>query len=370
MARTSAPYLLFFPYLPIKGSYNMGPWYLAPLKSYTGPWLNADFERQSKTFMASFRDASGKPLDNMYVLSHGARGMDGRLPTGPQRVAIQCAVDFAILDNNPAHDSDNAGLGTATTDNTELFIWPIDVAGGRVTLSRGSMVQLMAGGHRIDGKLKVPAPLELQMPTWIFSLDGELLAAMYHLFTRRLSGINDQDRRRIEVAVGWLSKAWRNSTSISMADRVVFLKTGFEALSDEYKTEACARWLRSLYETQLAGNIPKYTRHLLWSPAEKPARSFKYRRSGNMVRQLTDLQRWFMTFGEARNSIIHEGMAPSLVYRHGKSRYNGPMVNIGERLLRESIKVKMISLGYPNLWRTSMWRAIDRSLKKAKRRRK
>jgi hypothetical protein len=264
MANASGPYLLFFPYLPIKGSYSLGPWNLVPLSDYTGPWLNVDFERQSKAFMASFRDAGGKPLDSMYVLSHGPYGMDGKLPTGPQRVAIQRAIDFAVLDNNPAHDSDNAGLGTVTTDNTEFFIWPIDVYSGRVTLSRGSMVHMMAGGYRIDDNLRVPAPLELQVPTWTFSLDGELLAAMYHLFTRRSTGATDLDRRRIGVAVGWLSKAWRNSPSISMADRVVFLKTGFEALSDLSNTypirsgaplgcDSCTRqsWLATIRSTSL-----------------------------------------------------------------------------------------------------------------------
>ena len=370
MAHNTGPYLLFFPYLPIQGSYKLGPWRLGPLKGYTGSWLSPAFERQSRAFMASFRDAGGKPLDNMYVLSHGERGMDGRLPTRPQQTALQRAVDFAVLDNNPPLDSDNAGLGAATADNAELFIWPIDVTGGRVTLSRGSMVRTMAGGHRINDELRVPAPLELQMPLWTFSLDAELLAAMYNLFTRRLAGSNDLDRRRIEVAVGWLSKAWRNSPSVSMADRVVFLKTGFEALSDESKTKPCADWLRSLYEKELAGNIPKYTRHVLWSSAEKPVRTYKYKLSGNVVGQLTELQHWFMSFGEARNAIVHEGTTPRLLYKLSKSRYNSSMVNVGERLLRESIKVKMISLGYPNLWRTPLWRAIDRRLHKATHRNK
>lgn len=364
MPPASMPHLLFFPYLPVQGSYRLGPWQLAPLQDYAGLWLSSDFERQCRAFMASFRDVGGRPLDNMYVLSHGVRGMDGGLPTRQQQIAIRRAVDFAVLDNNPAHDNDNAGLGTATSDNTELFIWPIDVASGRVTLSRGSMVELVVGGHRINDNLRVPAPLELQIPTWTFSIDRELLEAMYRLFTQRVTGSDGQARRRIEVAVGWLSKAWRNSASITMADRVVFLKTGFEALTDKDKTKLCATQLRSLYETYLAGNLPKCTSHLLWSPAEKPIRSYKYKRGGKEVSQLTELQRWFMAFGETRNSIIHDGIAPSLIYRHGKSRYNGSMINVGERLLRDSIKVSMVPLGYPDLWRTEMWRAVSKALAK------
>ena len=36
---------------------------------------------------------------------------------------------------------------------------------------------------------------------------------------------------RIKTAIGWLAKAWRNTATVHFPERVVFLKTAFEAMT-------------------------------------------------------------------------------------------------------------------------------------------
>lgn len=78
--------------------------------------------------------------------------------------------------------------------------------------------------------------------------------------------------------------------------------------------------------------------------------------------QVTDLQHWLHRFGDARNEIIHEGTVPPLVVADG-TNYDGPLFNIGERLLRESIKVSMIELGFTDLWRPRLTRLLARTIR-------
>lgn len=354
----SNPFLLFFPYLPITGSYELGPWQIGRLNSYSGPWASPEFETLSKIFLGSFRNTHGDALSNPGLLSHRNSGMAGKLPTKPQRLAIQRSVDFAVLDRNPRPDSDNAGWLTATTDNSELFIWPIDTIGQHIALGRGAIVPVLEGGYTISTDLAVPAPLELHIP-WEFGVDADLLKSLYHLFVRRLSGSQDHTRRRVEVAIGWLSKAWRNSTSIRAEDRVVFLKTGFEALTGESENWKCARSLRDLFERELSGVSKHQAEHLLWSPKEKERFTYTYNRGSY---QITDLQHWFIEFGTARNTIIHNGVVPKLKYRERRSRFNGPYVMTAERLLREAIMMELRSLGYQDLWISPQIRRIHRAV--------
>jgi hypothetical protein len=91
---------------------------------------------------------------------------------------------------------------------------------------------------------------------------------------------------------------------------------------------------------------------------------YSYTKAGSTVtHNTTDLQHWFLAFSNARNAVIHKGVVPKLRYRGARSRYNGHFVDVGERLLRESIKVSMVGLGYSNIWRSQLWRAIDKSLR-------
>jgi len=345
-------FLRFFPYLPIRGSYDLGPWRIERACDYAGP--TPGFKQLAEMFMGAFQGSNSAAGSNTPILVHRRRGMDGRLPTRPQRSAIQRAIDLATLDRVQRPGHPNSGLFTPTSDNSELFIWPIGID-GRIALDRGGIVRTTTGGYTITPELKVSAPLELHMP-FPFTLDADLVATTYQLLTRRLPEDQDRLRARLGITIDWLSKAWRNSPSIRSEDRVVFLKTGFEALSGTSNGFKCAKWLRNLYERRIGTALSaKYAQDILWSPGEKEKHT---RIHDSRTVLLTDLQHWFMSFADVRNDIIHEGRAKTL--KHRATAYRGEYVFTGERLLRESIKVCMGDLGYPDIWRSETWRRSKR----------
>ena len=52
-----------------------------------------------------------------------------------------------------------------TADNAELYLWPIDLEQGHITLSTGYLVMKTIAGYRIDDpKLVLRPPLDLHMP--------------------------------------------------------------------------------------------------------------------------------------------------------------------------------------------------------------
>ena len=65
-----------------------------------------------------------------------------------------------------------------------------------------------------------------------------------------------------------------------------------------------------------------------------------------------------MSFADARNTIIHQGVVPSLVYNAANANYNGHFVFTAEYLLRAVVKVSLTQFGYPDLWRSPSWRAV------------
>jgi hypothetical protein len=75
--------------------------------------------------------------------------------------------------------------------------------------------------------------------------------------------------------------------------------------------------------------------------------------------QVTALEHWFMSFADARNTIIHQGVVPSLAYTNPANvEYEGPFVFTAEFLLRAAIKVSLAQFGYPDLLRSASWRAV------------
>jgi hypothetical protein len=66
-----------------------------------------------------------------------------------------------------------------------------------------------------------------------------------------------------------------------------------------------------------------------------------------------------MSFSDARNTIIHQGVVPSLAYTNlSNPEYEGPFVFTAEFLLRAVMKVSLAQFGYPDLWRSATWRAV------------
>jgi hypothetical protein len=350
----SNPVFAFCPYLPLQKPVEFGGWWLGSPELFQGPWLRPSFEDAARKFLTRFRDAIGKPLGNPSILARIDTGADGVLPNEMVRDALQAVLHFCTLDANPARE-EATGMSSwgswqmATSDNSELFLWPLDDVGGQFAVQRGSLVRTLEGGGRFDSPdVVVSAPLELHLPLTGVRLDAKVFDAIYSVLVSGAGHPQGVEVARVQRAIRWLAKAWKNSESITFSDRLVFLKTGFESLLDESAAWDGAVRLRELF-TRVAGS-ETHTDHLLWSPTEAE-RHIVYSRSGKpRERKATDLESWYDSFANARNDIIHEGSTSEPMFTVAGTRYEGPHFHTGERVLREAIKMKLTELGCPRLW--------------------
>lgn len=360
MTGSDRPALNFFPYLPLRRAEALGPYLLVPTNEFSGPWLDDQFEGVAREFLAAFVGTNGQPLKAGAILVDPVAGCDGALPTAEDRLAIQRAVELAALDANPTWTPDAQGWNAITSDNAEMHSWPIDVEGRAVTLTSGFVAHTMHGGLRIADGFVVPAPEELHMPLVAITLDPDVLDAAYRHFLPSTDPDDERERRRLRESVGWLSKAWRNTPSVDWWDRIVLLKTGFEALTGHSTTHVAATSLRELFE-RVVGTEEHAGRDLLWSGTETATRIYVDRQG--TPRDCTDLEHWFRSFGDARNSIIHGDVTPeSSTYTEQGSAYVGPYFHTAERLLRESIKVALAERGEPLLYESTTLRRMTAHL--------
>jgi hypothetical protein len=347
---------MFLPYMPMHDVVTFGAWELGPIANFDGRWANDRFKELSLQFVAAFRGPYGQPLAKPTLLAPKETPINGQLPSDLELTALRTAINFAALDANPRAGEPNAGQFAVTSDNSDLVVWPIDLADGFVAFGHVGAISRLNGGFRINEDLLVPAPLELLMPMRDVLIDPELLQATFDMAMGSSPTPNESVSSRLVTAISWLAQSWRNSQSIRPQDRIVLLKTGFEALSKESQNWPCAKRLRALYERLLPKSVitDDETDELLWTPSE--AERFQWVVGGH-THQVTDLQQWLRTFGDTRNEIIHEGTVPSLTSADGTA-YDGLLFNVGERLLRETIKVAMIELGFENMWRPRMVRLL------------
>ena len=356
------PHLGFCPYLPLSSVVPFADWEIGPVKAFEGRWSDARFESQAKAFLTKFVDGAGSSIKNPSILCRQGRAIDGALPSGQEIDALEHAIPFGFLDQNPRHSpAERQGWAVVTADNTDVYFWPIDVDAGYVAVRTGMMVQTLGGGYRIaDRELVIRPPLDLHLPLGAQSADSATLDALYKTVLSSASqpGTN-VTADRLRVAIAWFIKAWRNTATVHWSERIVFLKTAFEAITATDKSHISAQLLRDLFRA-IPGTSPTDSDLLIWSPAETASRTRQWTdRGGNVhVDQLTDLEHWFMEFAGARNSIIHNGITPSLIYNQPNSAYNGHMVFTAEFLLRAVIKVSLTSLGYNDLWRSQLWRIV------------
>lgn len=357
------PHLAFCPYLPMQQVIEFAGWELGPLEAFEGRWSEPRFAAQAEAFLAKFVDGTGAPIRNPSILCRKERALDGALPHPNEIHALESAVAFGFLDQNPRHspETERRSWAVVTADNTEVYFWPIDVEAGYVTVRTGIMVQTLGGGYKIsDRELVIRPPLDLHLPLGTQRAEPMALEAVYKTVLSSLGspGVNVTGDR-IRVALGWLVKAWRNTSTVEWSDRVVFLKTAFEAMTATDKSHISAQLLRDLFRA-VPDTSASDSDLLIWSPTETAnrVRSWTDRRGIAHVDQLTDLEHWFMEFAGARNSIIHDGIVPSLTYNEPNSKYNGHFVFTAEFLLRAVIKVALGTLGYPDLWRSEIWRMV------------
>jgi hypothetical protein len=354
------PYLAFCPYLPVEDVIEFAGWQFGPLKAFEGRWSDARFEAQAKAFLAKFVDGFGTAIQQPSIFCRQGKAIDGVLPDRSEIEALESAVAFAFLDQNPRHSHSPATQqlsgAVVTADNAELYFWPIDVEAGKVTVSTGIMVHTLSGGFRIsDPGLVIRPPLDLHLPG-TQRADRMALEAIYRtVHGSAVSPGTDVIADRLRVAIGWLVNAWRNTSTVRWPERIVFLKTAFEAITATNKSLRSAQILRDLFRA-----VPDTTAEdsdlLVWSPDETANRPRNWI-DGNRVPQtdlLTDLEHWFMAFADVRNSIIHKGIVPTTTYNEKNSKYNGHFVFTAEFLLRATIKVSLGKFGYPDLWRSEI----------------
>jgi hypothetical protein len=364
MAANLGPsYLILLPYLTMSQPIEFGGWWLGPLADFEGEWHSDQFRDLSTEFVAAFRDASDNPIQRPAILARSDAGVTGELPEPTDFAALQRAIHFGSLIRNPPWQPEegNEGFWTSTSDNSEIIAWGLDLEGRGVSVTRGSMVRVQHLGYTIGPDLLIRAPLELHLPA-SRPFDDETLKAVYEILTNEDLG----DRllaHRLGVAIDWLAHAWRNSRSITFENRVVMLKTAFDALTGSDKTHNAAMWIQGKFQALAdAGVDDEHSGDLLWSPLDEERHERVW--NGQTV-LITDLVHWFHALGATRNQIVHEGSADTLTYEMEGSAYEGPLPNVGERFLRETIQVVLRDFGFDDLWEPHSHRMIKRALEAA-----
>ena len=227
------PCLAFCPYLPVSRVIEFDDWELGPLEAFGERWADPTLKSWSEAFLSKFVDGAGDRIESPSLLCRRNARVDGQPPAQEEIEALELAIAFAFLDKNPRHTSDSRGRGWAvlTADNTDLYVWPVDVEAGYVTVATGLMVRTLGGGYRIsDPERAIRPPLDLHLALGAQTADAMCLEAVYRTVLQSLQaqGAN-LAADRLRVAIGWFTKAWRNTATLHFPERVVFLKTAFES---------------------------------------------------------------------------------------------------------------------------------------------
>ena len=226
--------------------------------------LTHKFKDQATTFLSKFVGPNGKPIKPALLCREGKQ-LNGQRPSCNEFTALELSLVFAFIDKNPK-DRDE-GWGAVTADNAELHLWPIDVEHGNITLSTGYLVKVNIGGYKISSpELVLRPPLDLHLPMGARSPDPLVLTGIYELVLSSLYTPGENcTADKVRVAVGWFAKAWSNTRTLHLPERLVFLKTAFEALTGTSINWASARKLRKLFEG-LPDTTEKDSEILVWSP--------------------------------------------------------------------------------------------------------
>ncbi len=343
------------------------------MQSFKGRWADRKFENRATALLQKFVGTNDRRIKNPALLCREGKQLDGEKPQLEEVRALELSLAFAFIDRNPRFRTENAdeGWGRVTADNAELYLWPIDVEEGHVTTNTGYIVSVRTGGYQIsDTNLVLRPPLDLHLPIGVPFPDPLVLTGIYQTALGSLcSPAQNSASDRVRIALEWFTKAWRNTATLHFPERLVFLKTAFEALTGTSKTHESARKLRQIFE-ELPHTTEEDSEYLVWSPAEEPVSRTWIDRHGQSRNELmTDLEVWFREFGAARNSIIHEGALSEFMYPGSNpvyqpttlnSAYHGEIFFTAEYLLRGAIKVLLSTkLGYKDAWRSDIFRTIN-----------
>lgn len=363
-------YLLCLPYLPLLSSLQLGPWLVTSKDRFNGPWLSRDFKELSEQLLDRF-DYPYIMRCTPAILVSAANGADGTLPNEAESISIQRALNFSFLAQNPYPSDDNYTWRTVTADNIQLQYWPIR-ADGFIGYPAGGRIKTLKTNLNLEGsEWRIPHPLELQMPSVELTPDHDVAKAIYDISVQVLTGAKSSEElnqhRQLLTAIDCWSKAWLNTPSIRDAERVVLLKTAFEALLGlEQKDSHMSKELKALREifNTPVGAMGEHAEGLLWNANQIPRHEAPSKLKKYLGDQLTDFEHWFMEFTDRRNTIIHEGMTPDLDYEVPESAFSGHFVAVADRVLREAILLKLHQLDYPDLWCTPLSRKVRKACRK------
>jgi len=334
------------------------------LQSFKDRWAGPEFETQATAFLSKFSTTDGESIEYPALLCRKGKRLDGQQPSLREVRALELSLAFAFIDCNPRFlpENRNDAWGRVTADNTELYLWPIDLDQGRVDKVTGYLIQVRTGGYRIsDNKLDLRPPLDLYLPLGAPSPDPLVLAGIYQTTLESLCSPGENtDADKIRTALEWFVKAWRNTATVEFPERLVFLKTAFEALTGESTGWKSAEMLRDIFAA-LPHTTDRDSAILIWSPKEEPVhtRTWHDNEGRRQSTRITDLEHWFIEFSKARNKIIHEGKPKPPPYQGPNPAYNGEFFFTAEFLLRALIKVLLSKKsGYEDAWRCESWRAF------------
>ncbi len=206
-----SPHLMVFPYLPLPivgdgpQALNVGDWVIGPVDGFEGRWRDPRFEMLSQQFARSFQDGTGRRVRIPAVVAHAVRGLDGVPPPPRELFGLQRAVEFAYLHANPEPADPNAVRMRISSDNTECFVWPIDLSEGRVARTAGLVVQRDEVGYRINPELTVGGPREVYLPALAMAIpDADLLQGIYGVATGAADAVDAKLARRVLTSINWL----------------------------------------------------------------------------------------------------------------------------------------------------------------------
>ena len=350
------PVVIAFPFLPLAEPVTFGTWWLGPVADFDGPWAGAALERMGVKYLNSFRDAHGKPISNPALLASIDDGVTGARPEDAERAAVRKAIAFAVIDRNPVCGTTHvSGHRCTTADNADYWEQPIDVDNGSIALERaGRVTQSIYGLSIADRCFAIAATPETVVPRTPVYLDELIVAALYDILLRAPADESAERAVRVSTAISWLEKSWLHSMSIGWDDRLVFLKTGFEALTGESSTPKDMKALVRIFGSAQCQFGSEIGLEGLLRQSTEGTRTRHVKRGSCEV---TDLEHWYGALADARNTIVHEGRVPDLCYEESGSPYSGHLVEVGDRVLREAIKVEIGNLGYPDAWRGPISRA-------------
>ena len=337
MSKPPILYFSFFPALPLSKTLQLGEWCIGTPGPKV-PWRSPRFQELARLHLNAFTKEGFKGGALMW---HKDRGFDGSMPEPHVWAAIRATVCFVGLDANDhvRHDP-NAVHYIITSENAELYTQPIDEERAYVTRQGGGLLKrVLSAGWKIGEETAAlpDAVVAVRQPV----IPSQRLATA--LFAALLDSSNPTNRH-IGIALEWHRFALSNPTVVSWSQRLISLKTGFEAISGKSKSYECARFLKNLFED----TTRPYREHLpwagiLWSPRERTDLTRTWMQNGrpqSVVR--SELEDWFMALGEGRNEIIHEGTLTTHIYEappeRPLSRYAGPLFWTADRVLREAVK--------------------------------